>query len=392
MVVPNNPIIPVIEGDGIGRDIMKTTRRVVDAAVHAAYGGEKQLVWFDVYAGENAFEKYNEWLPQDTFKAIEHFRVALKGPLTTPVGGGFRSLNVTLRQVLELYACVRPVRYFQGVPAPVTHPEKMDVVIFRENTEDVYAGIEWEQGTPEVQKVIELLRTEMGVEIREDSGVGIKPISIFGTKRLARMAIQYALEHGRSTVTFVHKGNIMKFTEGAFCAWGYELAKEEFADVTITEDELYSDYNGNLPDGKVLINDRIADSMLQQILTRTDEYDVIVTPNLNGDYLSDAAAAQVGGIGMAPGGNLSDDVALFEATHGTAPKYAGLGVVNPSSLILSAVMLLEHIGWQEAADLVITGLEKTILQKRVTYDLERLMEGATKVRTSEFGSAIIENF
>ena len=392
MVVPNNPIIPVIEGDGIGRDIMKTTRRVVDAAVHAAYGGEKQLVWFDVYAGENAFEKYNEWLPQDTFKAIEHFRVALKGPLTTPVGGGFRSLNVTLRQVLELYACVRPVRYFQGVPAPVTHPEKMDVVIFRENTEDVYAGIEWEQGTPEVQKVIELLRTEMGVEIREDSGVGIKPISIFGTKRLARMAIQYALEHGRSTVTFVHKGNIMKFTEGAFCAWGYELAKEEFADVTITEDELYSDYNGNLPDGKVLVNDRIADSMLQQILTRTDEYDVIVTPNLNGDYLSDAAAAQVGGIGMAPGGNLSDDVALFEATHGTAPKYAGQGVVNPSSLILSAVMLLEHIGWQEAAALVITGLEKTILQKRVTYDLERLMEGATKVRTSEFGSAIIENF
>ena len=392
MVVPNNPIIPVIEGDGIGRDIMKTTRRVVDAAVHAAYGGEKQLVWFDVYAGENAFEKYNEWLPQDTFKAIEHFRVALKGPLTTPVGGGFRSLNVTLRQVLELYACVRPVRYFQGVPAPVTHPEKMDVVIFRENTEDVYAGIEWEQGTPEVQKVIELLRTEMGVEIREDSGVGIKPISIFGTKRLARMAIQYALEHGRSTVTFVHKGNIMKFTEGAFCAWGYELAKEEFADVTITEDELYGDYNGNLPDGKVLVNDRIADSMLQQILTRTDEYDVIVTPNLNGDYLSDAAAAQVGGIGMAPGGNLSDDVALFEATHGTAPKYADQGVVNPSSLILSAVMLLEHIGWQEAADLVITGLEKTILQKRVTYDLERLMEGATKVRTSEFGSAIIENF
>ena len=392
MVVPNNPIIPVIEGDGIGRDIMKTTRRVVDAAVHAAYGGEKQLVWFDVYAGENAFEKYNEWLPQDTFKAIEHFRVALKGPLTTPVGGGFRSLNVTLRQVLELYACVRPVRYFQGVPAPVTHPEKMDVVIFRENTEDVYAGIEWEQGTPEVQKVIELLRTEMGVEIREDSGVGIKPISIFGTKRLARMAIQYALEHGRSTVTFVHKGNIMKFTEGAFCAWGYELAKEEFADVTVTEDELYSDYNGNLPDGKVLINDRIADSMLQQILTRTDEYDVIVTPNLNGDYLSDAAAAQVGGIGMAPGGNLSDDVALFEATHGTAPKYADQGVVNPSSLILSAVMLLEHISWQEAADLVITGLERTILQKRVTYDLERLMEGATKVRTSEFGSAIIENF
>ena len=392
LVVPNEPIIPVIEGDGIGRDIMKVTRRVVDAAVQTAYNGEKQIVWFDVYAGENAMAKYNEWLPQDTFDAIEHFRVALKGPLTTPVGGGFRSLNVTLRQVLELYACVRPVRYFQGVPAPVTHPEKMDVVIFRENTEDVYAGIEWEQGTPEVKKVIELLRSEMGVDIREDSGVGIKPISIFGTKRLARMAIQYAIDHGRRSVTFVHKGNIMKFTEGAFCAWGYELAKEEFAEQTITEDELYDAYDGQCPEGKIIVNDRIADSMLQQILTRTDEYDVIVTPNLNGDYLSDAAAAQVGGIGMAPGGNLSDEVALFEATHGTAPKYTDQDVVNPSSLILSAVMMLEHIGWQSAADLIINGLEKTILQKRVTYDLERLMEGATKVRTSEFGAAIIENF
>ena len=392
IVVPNKPIIPVIEGDGIGRDIMKVTRRVVDAAVQTAYSGENQIVWFDVYAGENAMAKYNEWLPQDTFDAIEHFRVALKGPLTTPVGGGFRSLNVTLRQVLELYACVRPVRYFQGVPAPVTHPEKMNVVIFRENTEDVYAGIEWEQGTPEVKKVIELLRTEMGVDIREDSGIGVKPISIFGTKRLARMAIQYAIDHGRRSVTFVHKGNIMKFTEGAFCAWGYELAKEEFADQTITEDELYDDYGGECPEGKIIVNDRIADSMLQQILTRTDEYDVIVTPNLNGDYLSDAAAAQVGGIGMAPGGNLSDEVALFEATHGTAPKYTDQDVVNPGSLILSAVMLLEHIGWQEAADLIISGLEKTILQKKVTYDLERLMEGATKVRTSEFGASIIENF
>ena len=392
LVVPNQPIIPVIEGDGIGRDIMKVTRSVVNAAVETAYNAEKQIVWFDIYAGENAMAKYNEWLPQDTFDAIEYFRVALKGPLTTPVGGGFRSLNVTLRQVLELYACVRPVRYFQGVPAPVTHPEKMDVVIFRENTEDVYAGIEWEQGTPEVKKVIELLRSEMGVEIREDSGVGIKPISIFGTKRLARMAIQYAIDHGRSTVTFVHKGNIMKFTEGAFCAWGYELAKEEFAEQTITEDELYDEYNGERPEGKIVVNDRIADSMLQQILTRTDEYDVIVTPNLNGDYLSDAAAAQVGGIGMAPGGNLSDEVALFEATHGTAPKYTDQDVVNPGSLILSAVMMLEHLGWQEAADLIIAGLEKTILQKRVTYDLERLMEGATKVRTSEFGASIVENF
>ncbi|RKU06389.1 NADP-dependent isocitrate dehydrogenase [Candidatus Poribacteria bacterium] len=392
LVVPNAPIIPVIEGDGIGRDIMKVARRVVDAAVQTAYNGEKRIVWFDVYAGENAMAKYNEWLPQDTFDAIEYFRVALKGPLTTPVGGGFRSLNVTLRQVLELYACVRPVRYFQGVPAPVTHPEKMDVVIFRENTEDVYAGIEWEQGTPEVKKVIELLRSEMGVEIREDSGVGIKPISIFGTKRLARMAIQYAIDHNRRSVTFVHKGNIMKFTEGAFCAWGYELAKEEFAEQTITEDELYSDYDGKCPEDKIIVNDRIADSMLQQILTRTDEYDVIVTPNLNGDYLSDAAAAQVGGIGMAPGGNLSDEVALFEATHGTAPKYTDQDVVNPGSLILSAVMMLEHLGWQAAADLIINGLEKTILQKRVTYDLERLMEGATKVRTSEFGAAIVENF
>ena len=392
LAVPNEPIIPVIEGDGIGRDIMKVTRRVVDTAVQTTYNAEKRIVWFDVYAGENAMAKYNEWLPQDTFDAIEYFRVALKGPLTTPVGGGFRSLNVTLRQVLELYACVRPVRYFQGVPAPVTHPEKMDVVIFRENTEDVYAGIEWEQGTPEVKKVIELLRSEMGVEIREDSGVGIKPISIFATKRLARMAIQYAIDHDRRSVTFVHKGNIMKFTEGAFSAWGYELAKEEFADQTITEDELYSDYDGKCPEGKIIVNDRIADSMLQQILTRTDEYDVIVTPNLNGDYLSDAAAAQVGGIGMAPGGNLSDEVALFEATHGTAPKYTDQDVVNPGSLILSAVMMLEHIGWQAAADLIINGLEKTILQKRVTYDLERLMEGATKVRTSEFGAAIIENF
>ena len=392
LVVPNQPIIPVIEGDGIGRDIMKVARRVVDAAVQKASNGENQIVWFDVYAGENAMAKYNEWLPQDTFDAIEYFRVALKGPLTTPVGGGFRSLNVTLRQVLELYACVRPVRYFQGVPAPVTHPEKMNVVIFRENTEDVYAGIEWEQGTPEVKKVIELLRTEMGVDIREDSGIGVKPISIFGTKRLARMAIQYAIDHGRRSVTFVHKGNIMKFTEGAFCAWGYELAKEEFAEQTITEDELYDDYNGQCPEGKIIVNDRIADSMLQQILTRTDEYDVIVTPNLNGDYLSDAAAAQVGGIGMAPGGNLSDEVALFEATHGTAPKYTDQDVVNPGSLILSAVMMLEHLGWQEAADLIISGLEKTILEKKVTYDLERLMEGATKVRTSEFGASIIENF
>ncbi len=392
LVVPAQPIVPVIEGDGIGRDIMKATRRVIDAAVDAAYGSAQRIVWFDVYAGEKAKNEYGEWLPQDTFKAIEHFRVALKGPLTTPVGGGFRSLNVTLRQVLDLYACVRPVRYFEGVPAPVTHPENMNVVIFRENTEDVYAGIEWEQGTPEAKKVIEFLQTNMSVEVREDSGIGIKPISIFGTSRLARMAIQYAIDHGRESVTFVHKGNIMKFTEGAFRDWAYELAESEFSAQTITEDAVYSHNEGQIPKDRVVIKDRIADSMLQQILTRTAEYDVIATPNLNGDYLSDACAAQVGGIGMAPGGNIGDETALFEATHGTAPKYTDEDVVNPSSLILSAVMMLEHLGWQKAADLVVHGLEQTILQKRVTYDLERLMEGATKLRTSEFASAITENF
>ena len=390
--VPSQPIIPVIEGDGIGRDIMKATRRVIDAAIESAYGSEKRVVWFDVYAGEKANAEYGEWLPQDTFDAIKHFRVALKGPLTTPVGGGFRSLNVTLRQVLDLYACVRPVRYFEGVPAPVTHPENMNVVIFRENTEDVYAGIEWAKGTPEAKKVIDFLHSDMGVEVRKDSGIGIKPISVFGTSRLVRMAIRYAIDHNRSSVTFVHKGNIMKFTEGAFRDWGYQVAEYEFPDSTITEDNLYEVHDGRVPNGKIVVKDRIADSMLQQILTRTAEYDVIATPNLNGDYLSDACAAQVGGIGMAPGGNIGDETALFEATHGTAPKYTDQDVVNPSSLILSAVMMLEHLGWQEAADLVIHGLEQTILQKRVTYDLERLMDGATKVRTSEFATAIIENF
>lgn len=390
--VPSQPIIPVIEGDGIGRDIMKATRRVIDVAIESAYGSEKRVVWFDVYAGEKANAEYGEWLPQDTFDAIKHFRVALKGPLTTPVGGGFRSLNVTLRQVLDLYACVRPVRYFEGVPAPVTHPENMNVVIFRENTEDVYAGIEWAQGTPEAKKVIDFLHSDMGVKVRKDSGIGIKPISVFGTSRLVRMAIQYAIDHNRSSVTFVHKGNIMKFTEGAFRDWGYQVAEDEFPDSTITEDNLYEAHDGRVPNGKIVVKDRIADSMFQQILTRTAEYDVIATPNLNGDYLSDACAAQVGGIGMAPGGNFGDETALFEATHGTAPKYTDQDVVNPSSLILSAVMMLEHLGWQEAADLVIHGLEQTILQKRVTYDLERLMDGATKVRTSEFATAIIENF
>ena len=391
LTVPNQPIIPVIEGDGIGRDIMKATRRVIDAAVQKAFDGEKQIVWFDIYAGENAQEKYGEWLPEDTFQAIREFGVALKGPLTTPVGGGFRSLNVTLRQELDLFACIRPVRHFEGVITPVRNPEDMNVVIFRENTEDVYAGIEWMQGSVEAKRVIDFLQNEMGQTVRPDSGIGIKPISIFGTKRLVRMAIQYAIDHQRESVTLVHKGNIMKFTEGAFSEWGYELAADEFADQTISEADLWDKHDGQIPEGKIVIKDRIADSMLQQILTRTADYDVIATSNLNGDYLSDACAAQVGGIGMAPGGNIGDVAALFEATHGTAPKYTDQDVANPSSLILSAVMMLEHLGWQPAADLVTKGMEQTIIQKRVTYDLERLMDGATKLKTSEFGSAIIEN-
>ena len=391
LTVPNQPIIPVIEGDGIGRDIMKATRRVIDAAVQKAFDEEKQIVWFDIYAGENAQEKYGEWLPEDTFQAIREYGVALKGPLTTPVGGGFRSLNVTLRQELDLFACVRPVRHFEGVITPVRNPEDMNVVIFRENTEDVYAGIEWMQGSAEAKRVIDFLQNEMGQTVRPDSGIGIKPISIFGTKRLVRMAIQYAIDHQRESVTLVHKGNIMKFTEGAFSEWGYELAADEFADQTISEADLWDKHDGQIPEGKIVIKDRIADSMLQQILTRTADYDVIATSNLNGDYLSDACAAQVGGIGMAPGGNIGDVAALFEATHGTAPKYTDQDVANPSSLILSAVMMLEHLGWQPAADLVTKGMEQTIIQKRVTYDLERLMDGATKLKTSEFGSAIIEN-
>jgi len=391
LTVPDQPIIPVIEGDGIGRDIMKATRRVIDAAVQRAFDGQKKIVWFDIYAGENAQEKYGQWLPKDTFQAIREFGVALKGPLTTPVGGGFRSLNVTLRQELDLFACIRPVRHFEGVITPVRKPEDMDVVIFRENTEDVYAGIEWMQGSEDAKHVIDFLQNEMGITVRPDSGIGIKPISVFGTKRLVQMAIQYAIDHNRESVTLVHKGNIMKFTEGAFSEWGYELAADEFGGQTISEAELWDKHDGKIPEGKIVIKDRIADSMLQQILTRTADYDVIATSNLNGDYLSDACAAQVGGIGMAPGGNIGDVAALFEATHGTAPKYTDQDVANPSSLILSAVMMLEHLGWQIAADLVTKGMEQTIVQKRVTYDLERLMDGATKLKTSEFGSAIIEN-
>jgi isocitrate dehydrogenase len=364
---------------------------VLDAAVEKAYGGERSIAWCEVFAGEKAKNKFDEWLPQATVDAISDLLVAIKGPLTTPVGTGIRSLNVTLRQVLDLYSCVRPCRYIEGVPSPVKEPHKLNVVIFRENTEDVYAGIEWEQGSEEVLEIIHFLNSKFSTNIREDSGIGVKPISIFGTQRLVRKAIRYALDHGRRRVTLVHKGNIMKFTEGAFRDWGYQLADEEFPDLCIREDVLWEKHGGKLPDGKILINDRIADAMFQQVLLRPDEYEVIALPNLNGDYLSDACAAQVGGLGLAPGANIGDQVALFEATHGTAPKYAGQDKVNPGSLILSGVMMLEHLGWQESADLIDSGLCKTISQKRVTYDLERQMEGATLLKTSEFAAAIIEN-
>ncbi|MCF7803000.1 MAG: isocitrate dehydrogenase (NADP(+)) [Candidatus Marinimicrobia bacterium] len=389
--VPDNPVIPFIEGDGIGPDIWKATKRVIDAAVDKSYGGDKEIEWFEIYAGEKAKDKYDEWLPEDTKTAITEYIVAIKGPLTTPVGGGIRSLNVALRQQLNLYACVRPVRWYNGVPSPVKEPEKLDVVIFRENTEDVYAGIEWQEGTADAGKVIDFLNDTMGKNVREDSGIGIKPISITGTKQLVAKAIRYAIDHNRKSVTLVHKGNIMKFTEGAFKEWGYEVAREQFGDITISEDEVWEKHEGQVPEGKILIKDRIADAMFQQVLLRPDEYEVIATPNLNGDYLSDACAAQVGGLGMAPGANIGDYVALFEATHGTAPKYTGMDKVNPGSLILSAVMMLEYLGWDEAMEMVESAMEKTIEQKKVTYDLERQMEGATKLKTSEFASAIIEN-
>jgi isocitrate dehydrogenase len=388
LVVPDAPIVPFIEGDGTGPDIWKASVRVFDAAVAKAFGGKKRIVWFEVPAGEKAKAQYGEWLPNDTIEAVKQYKVAIKGPLTTPVGGGIRSLNVTLRQVLDLYACVRPVRYFEGTPAPVKRPDLMNVVIFRENTEDVYAGIEWARGTPQAERVIEFLEKEMGKRVRPDSGIGIKPISEFGSKRLVRKAIQYAIANKRRTVTLVHKGNIMKFTEGAFRDWGYEVAKAEFRDFIVTEDEVTA---GASKEGKVLINDRIADSVFQQVLTRTADYDVFATPNLNGDYLSDACAAQVGGLGIAPGANMSDDIGFFEATHGTAPKYAGKDVINPGSVILSGVMMLQYLGWNAAADLVVGGLEKTIAQKKVTYDLARQMDGATELKTSQFADAIIAN-
>ncbi|MGB8581084.1 MAG: NADP-dependent isocitrate dehydrogenase [Candidatus Sulfotelmatobacter sp.] len=440
--VPDNPIVPFIEGDGTGRDIWKASLRVFDAAVEKAYGGKRRVVWYEVFAGEKAKAKFDNWLPDDTVDAIREFRVAIKGPLTTPVGGGIRSLNVALRQILDLYCCVRPVKYYKGVPSPVKNPERMDVVIYRENTEDVYAGIEWEQGTADCARLIEFINKDMlkggKKQIRLDSGVGIKPISVTGTKRLVRMAILHALETGRKSVTLVHKGNIQKFTEGAFRKWGYELATEEFRDQVVTERESWildnKDKNPNLTAAqnaelvepglefaqpefrkaveqevkevldliyathgngqwkkKIMINDRIADSIFQQVVTRADEYSVLACPNLNGDYISDACAAQVGGLGIAPGANIGDGYAIFEATHGTAPKYADKDVINPGSVMLSGVMMFRFLGWNEAADLIERGIEQTILQKKVTYDFERLMQGATKVKTSQFADSIIEN-
>ena len=436
--VPDNPIIPFIEGDGTGRDIWHASRRVFDAAVEKAYSGKRRIAWYEIFAGEKAFNRFGEWLPDDSVKAIAEFVVAIKGPLTTPVGGGIRSLNVTLRQLLDLYACVRPVRYFEGVPSPVVHPEKMDIVIFRENTEDVYAGVEFPSGSERAREIISLLNAKYGYKVREDSGIGIKPVSPTGTKRLVRRAIQYALDFSKPSVTLVHKGNIMKFTEGAFRDWGYELAKDEFRNQIVTEREtwildnreknaaitneqnarqiepgfeqmsekqraavvaeieqtlaaIWATHGNGEWKKKLLVKDRIADSIFQQILIRPDEYTILATPNLNGDYLSDAAAAQVGGLGMAPGANIGDHAAVFEATHGTAPKYADLDMVNPSSVILSGVMMFEHMGWREAGDKITDALTKAIQQKRVTYDLHRQMQGATKLKSSEFATAIIEN-
>ncbi len=436
-IVPDNPIIPFIEGDGTGRDIWKASRRVFDAAVEKSCSGKRKIAWLEVLAGEKAFNTVKAWLPDDTVEAIRDFRIAIKGPLTTPVGGGIRSLNVTLRQLLDLYACVRPVKWIAGVPSPVKHPERMNVIIFRENTEDVYAGIEWPSGTEEAKKIIELAQ-QFGKKIRPDSGIGIKPISPTATHKLVRKAIQYALDHGHKTVTLVHKGNIMKFTEGAFRDWGYELAKKEFRQQIVTEREswildnkdkkpslsieanaamvepgleaaaesfkqqIYQEVKDCLESigkshgngqwkKKLMVNDRIADSMFQQVQTRADEYDIVCTPNLNGDYLSDACAAQIGGLGVAPGANIGDGYGLFEATHGTAPKYADKDVINPGAVILAGVMMFEFLGWKDVAQLIEQGIARTIAQKKVTYDLERMMEGATKLKTSEFATAIIEN-
>ncbi len=389
--VPEVPIIPYIEGDGVGPDIWKASVRVFDAAVKKCYGAKRRAHWLEVYAGEKAFQLKKEWAPEETIETIREHRIGIKGPLTTPVGGGIRSINVLLRQRLDLYACIRPVKYLSGTPSPLKHPEKVDMVVFRENTEDVYAGIEWKEGSEEALRLRAFLEREMGKRIREDSGIGIKPISRFGTKRLVRMAVQYALAHERRTVTLVHKGNIMKFTEGAFRDWGYEVAQEEFEDRILLESEMEEEGVKKVPSGKIVVKDRIADAMFQQILLRPEDYDVLAMPNLNGDYMSDALAAQVGGLGMAPGANIGDQAAVFEATHGTAPKYANQDMVNPGSLTLSGAMMFDYLGWSEVAQSITKAIEKTISDKIVTYDLARQMKKAKKVKSSEFASVIIEN-
>ena len=389
--VPDHPILLWIEGDGIGPDIMAASKRIWDAAVAAVYGGQRKISWMEIYTGEKAAGLFGgDYFPAESLNAIREFLVGIKGPLTTPIGGGFRSLNVALRKDLDLYACVRPVRWFPGVPSPLRHPEQVDVVIFRENTEDVYAGVEYKAGSPEAQKVERFLKDEMGAKFFDNSGIGIKPVSEFGSKRLIRKAFIYALEHGRKSVTFVHKGNIQKFTEGAFMQWGYEVAKEEFGGAIVTEQQLWDEFGGKQPEGRILVKDRIADIMFQQMLLRPAEYDVIATLNLNGDYLSDAVAAEVGGVGIAPGANIGDYMAVFEATHGTAPKYANQDKVNPGSVLLSGVMMLDYIGWGEAARAIEAAYTQTVADKIVTYDFARQMEGAREVKTSEFASAVIE--
>jgi len=390
--ISDNPIICYIEGDGIGGDITRASKRIWDAAVDKAYGGKRKIAWMEIYCGEKAADLYGgDFMPEETFEALREYKIGIKGPLTTPVGEGFRSLNVTLRQVLDLYQCVRPVRWYEGVPSPLKRPDEVDVVIFRENTEDVYAGIEYESGTPENEKLAKFLREELGATFFEGAGLGIKPISEFGTKRLVRAAIQYAIDRKRKSVTLVHKGNIQKFTEGAFMKWGYEVARDEFPEEAIAWEDVEKNHGGKVPAGKILIQDSIADIIFQKMLLRPTEFDVLATPNLNGDYLSDAVAAEVGGVGIAPGANIGDEVALFEATHGTAPKYTNLDKVNPGSLLFSGVMMLEYMGWNEAGDLITQAYEKTLEQKIVTYDFARQMDGAIEVKTSEFATAIIRN-
>jgi len=388
--VPDQPIIPYIEGDGVGPDIWRASVRVFDGAVEKCYGIKRKVHWLEVYAGEKAYQLKKEWAPEETIETIREYKIGIKGPLTTPIGGGIRSINVFLRQKLDLYAGIRPVKYLSGTPSPLKHPEKVDMVVFRENTEDLYTGIEWKEGSQEVLRLRDFLEREMGKKIREDSGIGIKPISRFGTIRLVRMAIQYALSHDRKSVTLVHKGNIMKFTEGAFRDWGYEVAKEEFGENILLESDWVNQRVTNLSEGKIVLKDRIADAMFQQILLRPEEYDVLAMPNLNGDYISDALAAQIGGLGMAPGANIGDRAAVFEATHGTAPKYANQDMINPGSLILSGAMMFDHLGWNEVGQRIRKAMEKTIFNKTVTYDLARQMEGARRLKCSEFASAVIE--